>query len=303
MRLFFWVAISLALTVPQTILTKYTEYSSLPYFEQSLDTTDDSDYDVTEAVDFGLLSDYTWKDVDEWLARGTHKLLFLQRHAEGYHNIAPARYNGSWTCHWQIRDGDDTMEWYDAQLTTTGVRQTDAMSQAWARAISDGVPLPHKFYVSPLRRTLETWHLLWDGLTKQVPTVKEMARETYGIGTESKRHPKRYIAGKFPSVEFEPGFSEYDTLWDSKVHESLEHRKYRAKMLLDDIFRTDDRIVSVVTHSGLIKSILSVVGHRKWLLGTGQMIPVIIRSEPTDHDYEWKDHAWRRYDDMCKHGS
>lgn len=295
-----WVAVAVALVVPQTILTRYTEYTSLPYFAQSLSTTDDYTFNVTEEVDFGLLSGYSWEYIQTLLAQGSHKLLFLQRHAEGYHNIAPAKYNSSsWSCYWQVRDGDDSIEWYDAQLTRRGVQQTDAMSQAWRKAITNGVPIPHKFYVSPLRRTLETWHLLWSGLTSQVPVVKEMARETYGIGTESKRHSKRYLESRFPTIEFEAGFSEDDLLWQSNLHESLEHRGYRAKLLLDDIFKTNDQIVSVITHSGLVKSLLSVVGHRKWLLGTGQMIPVLVAGETTDRDYEWKDHPWRRYSDTC----
>lgn len=47
---------------------------------------------------FGLLQEYTWpqlfKEIEKLNAEGTHKhkLFFLARHGQGYHNVAEAKY-------------------------------------------------------------------------------------------------------------------------------------------------------------------------------------------------------------------
>ena len=67
------------------------------------------------------------------------------------------------------------------------------------------MPWPVKYFTSPLRRTLQTWELTWKDLKHETPLIKELARETYGIQTESKRHNKTYIHTNWPIFEFEKG--------------------------------------------------------------------------------------------------
>lgn len=268
------------------VYTKYLEVTG--YFKQSDDSTDDSTFSITD--DFGLKDGKSWNDVVSQVQqmnlqshKSSYKLFFLARHGEGYHNVAQEYYSSeSWECYWQEKDGNGTVTWFDAELTPTGQGQVKQLSQVWKKQISQyGAPLPQTYYVSPLRRALETFELTWSSINdihQKRPTVKEYARETYGIGTDSKRHDQSDIEQNFPFVEFESGFSFNDNLWLPNLHESKQHRNYRANLLLNDIFQNDDStIVSITAHSGLISSILKVVGHRKWSLKTGQMIPVIVK--------------------------
>jgi len=56
----------------------------------------------------------------------------------------------------------------------------------------------------------------------------------------------------------------------------------RIEKLLDDIFRHDSStFISLTSHSGAISSILRVIGHRKFQLGTGSVIPVLVSADFT----------------------
>jgi hypothetical protein len=101
-----------------------------------------------------------------------------------------------------------------------------------------------------------------------------------GEHTCDRRSTKSAIAVDFPRYRFEPGFAEEDELWDPKVRESDEHRDRRLRDLLDDIFATDENVfLSLTAHSGAITSILAVIGHRKFPLATGAVIPVVVKAE------------------------
>lgn len=101
-----------------------------------------------------------------------------------------------------------------------------------------------------------------------------------GEHTCDRRSTKSAIAADFPRYQFEPRFTEEDGLWDPKVRESDEHRDRRLRELLNDIFATDENVfLSLTAHSGAITSILQVVGHRKFPLATGAVIPVLVKAE------------------------
>jgi len=54
----------------------------------------------------------------------------------------------------------------------------------------------------------------------------------------------------------------------------------RIKKLLEDIFSHDSStFISLTSHSGAISSILRVIGHRKFQLITGSVIPVLVRAD------------------------
>lgn len=101
-----------------------------------------------------------------------------------------------------------------------------------------------------------------------------------GEHTCDRRSTKTAIAVDFPRYRFEPRFTEEDELWDAKVRESDGHRDRRLGELLNDIFATDENVfLSLTAHSGAITSILQVVGHRKFPLTTGAVIPVVVKAE------------------------
>ncbi|KAK6198514.1 histidine phosphatase superfamily [Scheffersomyces amazonensis] len=293
-------------------------YSIDHYFQQHEHSNEEEqvneDAEISDINNIGLKPHYTWdkilddiRHLNKKHKKHQFKLFFLQRHGEGWHNYAmEEKYNSTeWKCYWQLQSGDfdGTIEWDDAELTPKGKQQVDDLSKQFSL---EGIPKPSKYFVSPLRRTLETWERMWRNSKENsvIPVVKEKARETYGIGTESKRHNKTYIIDKYPYVEFEAGFSEQDELWSSAEHESSQHRNWRVQQLLIEIFEEthedDDIVISLVSHSGTISSILKVIGHKKWKLPTGSMIPVVIGIDWTKGGKTYKlNKPWKTFEDYC----
>lgn len=289
--------ISISLSVPnqnflqlrnlKDVPTKYDVVKGL--FVQTDDETDALKFDINED-NFGLKKDKSWDDVLDKLKDlndnddgEVYKLFFLARHGEGYHNIAGDGYpEKNWTCYWSIQDGNSTMEWYDALLTDNGHDQINTLSDSWkSQLYTNNAPLPQSYYVSPMRRCLQTYNYTWSSILNdtKVPLIKEFARETYGIDSQSRRHNKTYIEDFVPSYKFEDGFTQQDELWEADKNESSEHRDYRATVLFNDIFSSDSSdVISITSHSGTVSSMLKVLNHRKFSLKTGQMIPVLVKA-------------------------
>lgn len=56
----------------------------------------------------------------------------------------------------------------------------------------------------------------------------------------------------------------------------------RIRKFLCDIFSNDpSTFISLTSHSGAISSILRVVGHQKFRLSTGSVMPVLVQAEFT----------------------
>lgn len=101
-----------------------------------------------------------------------------------------------------------------------------------------------------------------------------------GQHTCDRRSTASEIAEEYPEYRFEAEFSEEDKLWDPEVRESNEHRNDRLRGLLNDIFAHDESTyISLTAHSGAITSILEVLGHRRFALATGAVIPVLVLVE------------------------
>ena len=101
-----------------------------------------------------------------------------------------------------------------------------------------------------------------------------------GQHTCDRRSVASEIAKEYPEYRFEAEFSEEDKLWNAKVRESNKHRNDRLRCLLNDVFAHDDHTyISLTAHSGVITSILEVVGHRRFALATGAVIPVLVSVE------------------------
>lgn len=99
-----------------------------------------------------------------------------------------------------------------------------------------------------------------------------------GQHTCDRRSKASEIAAEFPKFRFEAGFSEEDLLYDPATRESNEERNRRLACLLDDIFGNDENVfLSLTAHSGAITSILEVIGHRRFPLATGAVIPVVVK--------------------------
>ncbi|WEW60203.1 putative phosphoglycerate mutase pmu1 [Emydomyces testavorans] len=243
-----------------------------------------------------------------------YTLLYLGRHGQGYHNVAE-RYYGTeaWDCYWSMLEGNGTITWADAHLTDQGIADAKVAHQTWATQMKHGIPVPESYYTSPLSRCLQTANVTFSTLNLPesnpfLPTVKEhffhriapiyksesplkrkatekkishqLLRETIGIHTCDRRSSRTYINSTYPTYIIEHGFTESDTLWVPDLRESFSAQRERVRTLFDDIFTHDSNtFLSLTAHSEVITVILDVVGHRKFPLSTGAVIPVLIRAE------------------------
>ncbi|KAE8349006.1 histidine phosphatase superfamily [Aspergillus coremiiformis] len=215
-----------------------------------------------------------------------YRLLILGRHGEGIHNVAESRYGTElWDCYWSLQDGDETGNWVDARLTDLGISQAQTANKAWKKQIENKIPSPQSYYVSPLNRCLATASITFHNLglphTEPFrPMIKELLRETIGLHTCDSRSSKSAIEKEYPLYRFEEGFAEEDPLYDSRLRESDSARDARLRDFLLDVFGHDENtVISFTAHSGAITSILEVVGHRRFALMTGAVIPVLVKVE------------------------
>jgi len=234
------------------------------------------------------------KDLDaEYGHNGSIKVFFLGRHGEGFHNVAEAKYGTpAWNDYWSKLDGDGTLVWGpDALLTPLGVQQAEAVHDKWLSEITSEIPVPTVFYSSPLTRASRTLEITWTDITlpnkshhdalhpSHQVVVAENCRETYGVHTCDKRHPKSWIAENFPLYTFNKGFTEEDELWTPDVRETDEHTSERALSILQHIWDRypTETYVSITAHGGFIGGFLNVVGRGSYGLPTGGVIPIVVR--------------------------
>jgi len=172
----------------------------------------------------------------------------------------------------------------DPRLTATGEEQAHRARDAWEYELSrDGpVPIPQRFYCSPLTRAIRTLNLTFENLLPETPKpiILENCREEYGEHTCDKRRTRSELQDEFPNIVFEEGFEEEDVLW-TPVHESRASVERRAKLVLDRIFENDHdaTYISITAHSGWINALLRVVGRSSYALPTGGILVVVVKGK------------------------
>ena len=177
------------------------------------------------------------------------------------------------------------MTWADAHLTKLGIQQAQGAHDFWKEQIEEQqIPTPQSFYVSPLDRAINTADVTFRGLAlgdmPYKPLIKEMLREGNGLHTCDRRSTRSIISSRWPEYEIEKGFTEEDKLWRPDLRESFSALTERLRGLLDDVLAHDDNtLLSLTAHSGAIAAILNAVGHRKFSLQTGGVIPVLLKVE------------------------
>lgn len=141
-------------------------------------------------------------------------------------------------------------------------------------------PIPTKFFVSPLRRSIDTMIITWSDITSLSlnVTIMENIRETMGVHTCDKRSSKSIIEKKYPNFIIEPGFEEEDIYWKPDYRESVVEHALRINDAFQEIFDSKDEIINITSHSGSIRAQLMVLGHRSFAVGTGGMIPVFVKA-------------------------
>lgn len=101
-----------------------------------------------------------------------------------------------------------------------------------------------------------------------------------GEHTCDQRSSKSYIQQTYRTFDIETGFAEEDPLWSPDHRETNPEQEARLGKLLEDIFQNDDNtFLSLTAHSGAIRAILAVIGHREFALPTGAVIPVLLKTK------------------------
>lgn len=279
----------------------YWQFESVPgFFHQDDPSTDDLVFNYATA-DFGRLKPWSTivSELEE-LNRSAppnvaYKLLFNARHGQGYHNAGVEKYGiDEWNRKWCHMTGDGEVLWGpDPMLTELGINQAKENNAAWKKQISDGAPVPSKFYVSPLQRSCHTLVYTWAGIksTEIKPRVMEILRETMGVSLCDKRLPKSVVDERFKKHGFiTDGLSEQDDL-HSETRETLWEQSLRVDEFLQDLFNEDldgdsvDKRKSVAhtfilttTHAGTIRGFITALGHRQFTISTGGMIPCVVKA-------------------------
>ncbi|KAF8064320.1 histidine phosphatase superfamily [Lyophyllum atratum] len=216
----------------------------------------------------------------------SYKAFFIARHGEGFHNVAEAKYGTpAWNDVWSKLDGDGVLVWGpDAELTPNGEAQAAVARDAWRREREAGIPLPGRFYVSPLSRALRTLEITMRGLLSEhtvKPIVTENCREVYGVHTCDQRRSRAFIGATYPAFRIERGFAETDQLWTPDVRETDAHVAKRAREVLDSVFWGDEEgemFISVTGHGGITNGFMAAVGRPSYSLPTGGILPIVVKS-------------------------
>ncbi|KAI9512660.1 histidine phosphatase superfamily [Russula earlei] len=238
---------------------------------------------------FGLKS-RSWPkliaEIDELCSKSSdpgvsYKVFFFGRHGEGFHNAAITQYGQqAWDEKWGLLDGDGKLIWGpDPRLTAIGEDQARNAHAAWKREIAHGIPVPHKFYCSPLKRALRTLELTFEGFlpVDPKPIILENCREHYGRHSCDKRSTRSALQSEFPNFVFEEGFEEEDVLYSAE-RETEANLQRRAKLVLDRIFeKDDDTYISVTAHCGWIRGALHTIGREIYELPTGGTIVAVVK--------------------------
>ncbi|KAI2639072.1 phosphoglycerate mutase-like protein [Hypomontagnella submonticulosa] len=201
-----------------------------------------------------------------------YKLVYVIRHGEGYHNVKEAQVGRhAWEGQWARLDGDGTISWSDATLTEKDSAQNGA-----------GVPPPQRLYTSPLTRCLQTTSYAYAGVPFK-PIIREGLRERNGVHTCDRRSPRSWIRNNFPGFHIGRDLTENDDLWKPDQRETMEGVQGRVKAVLDEIFSNETKtIISITAHSGLVRALYSVVGHRGVWVAAGAMVPVLISARKVE---------------------
>lgn len=274
------------------------------FFKQSDPNTDDLNFNYA-TNDFGRLK--SWAQIIEDLEtlnknadeNECYKLLFLARHGQGFHNLCVEKYGfDEWERKWHSMSTDGEIVWGpDAMLTELGINQAKENNRAWKEQIAQGAPIPAKFYVSPLQRSSHTLVHTWDDIKPRdkQPLVTESIRETMGVNLCDKRSSKTVINERFGKYGFviEDNFLEEDELWTTDTRERLYEQAVRVNGFLQDLFdedwndksssidpsrRSQNSVISTTSHAGTIRGFIMVLGHRKFTISTGGMIPIVVKA-------------------------
>ncbi|KAI9102432.1 histidine phosphatase superfamily [Phlyctochytrium arcticum] len=266
------------------------------FFEQSDSNTDDSHYPMVPPH-LGLVDGVTWPEFDRLLREkqaslgdtGLIRVLLLQRHGQGIHNAAEAKYGKKAWDEYYSR----LPEYFDAQLTDLGVHQLRENLAKLSLEIGQGLSVPEWIFSSPLTRCLNTTEILWGSITgnQYHPRVLENLREEYGDHTCDHRRTRTELQVRFPHFDFAGLVDDEDTLWKPDERETEQHLDHRIQQALQEIFTavsaksseseeslksSHNPYIGVVCHGGVIEAVARVTKHRQFHIVPGGLLPIVV---------------------------
>lgn len=257
-------------------------------------------------ADFGLLPNVSWSSINTTLGElnsqsgdKLYRLFIFGRHGEGYHNLAEEKYGSSaWDSYWSTKDGDGVLHWGpDANLTALGEDQACGVRDRWMDEQDGGLSMPSIMYSSPLARALQTAQLSFNLSSAEGSDliVLEDLRETIGVHTCDERSSGTIIQHRFPFVQLEDHFTDQDDLWSPDHRESDRQTQIRAyhaisKIMSRECSRSSDEdyekhllhVISVTSHSGFIRNMLTALNHDVVKLPTAGILPLVIEATCRD---------------------
>ncbi|EPS44678.1 hypothetical protein H072_1314 [Dactylellina haptotyla CBS 200.50] len=223
----------------------------------------------------------------------TYKVFYLARHGQGPHNEAIETYGHPL---WDEKIG--MLKEYkglilgpDPDLTEKGKKEAIAVGNIWKTQIENyglfhAGALPQKFYASPFSRALRTLELTWKDIVLNLPDaptvrVKETLRETIGHHYCDYRGNMKEVRERFPFIRTEDGMLDEDTIWtEVREDEAGGSLELRLRDALDDIImESGETFISITAHSGCLRFLMKVVGHRPFPLETSRMVPIVVKAK------------------------
>ncbi|KAF1736094.1 putative phosphoglycerate mutase [Beauveria bassiana] len=223
----------------------------------------------------------------------SYKIMFLTRHAQGFHNAMKDKAAAGETC--DENHGDDAeAQCFDALLTDVGIAQADALGAQWHATA--GLPVPQSHYASPLTRCLQTAERYLQplmsvrrgggGISHRPTIIKEGLRERWTTHTANMRRPRAWIAARWPACEIEHGFSEEDLLTmtmraEQRAETETENRE-RVMRVLEDVFDEGDgagEVVAWTFHSLTMRALMGGLGMVPFKVQPATTVAVLVRGE------------------------
>ncbi|WOO83694.1 putative phosphoglycerate mutase PMU1 [Vanrija pseudolonga] len=231
------------------------------------------------------------------------KVLYTARHGEAEHNVLAEKYNepdddGVRSPLCLARSHPQVQLKYpitDPNLTPVGVAQARRLGAIFEAEAARGMPLPSRFFVSPLRRPGETCGLEWGWRFRKAPVegdmghgvpgeVVEQLREHLHVHECDKRLPRHELARLFPSFTYPPDMPDEDSVWQSgaqrgrETEDEMVLRAGEGLAIVFDACGGDDTYVSITAHSGVLRAVYKNLRVPLRRLVTGEMNVLVIRA-------------------------
>ncbi|KAK6514286.1 hypothetical protein TWF506_008683 [Arthrobotrys conoides] len=222
-----------------------------------------------------------------------YKVFYLARHGQGPHNEAIELYTQAvWETKIGMRKEYKGLKLGpDPDLTEKGKNEALSIGNIWKtqlqhHSLFEAGALPQKFYASPFTRALRTLELTWQDIVLDLPDaprvkIRENLRETIGYHWCDQRGVMKEVKEVFPWIDLEDGMHDEDKIWtETREDELCGSMDNRLREVIDDIFMEDgETFISITAHSGCLRCVMRVVGHRLFGLETSRMIPIVVKAK------------------------